>query len=134
MGVLGCRRARSIRSAGDGVTTTAIAAIAALAGILFLLLLAGHNITVVVVGANGSTEKKLRTLRRIKMRKKELIIKLDDKHLSGGEFCDLTIAKSLSREMRKNTVIVTMRGVEVLREQIPEDFNEAFKRTIRIEK
>ena len=126
--------ARSIRSAGDGVTTTAIAAIAALAGILFLLLLAGHNITVVVVGANGSTEKKLRTLRRIKMRKKELIIKLDDKHLSGGEFCDLTIAKSLSREMRKNTVIVTMRGVEVLREQIPEDFNEAFKRTIRIEK
>jgi hypothetical protein len=126
--------ARSIRSAGDNVTVTAIAAIAALAGILFLLLLAGHNITVVVVGANGSTEKKLRTLRRIKMRKKELIIKLDDKNLNGGDYCTLKIAKSLSREMRNNTVIVTMRGVEVLREQIPGDYNETFKRMILIVK
>ena len=126
--------ARSIRSAGDNVTLAAFAAIAALAGILFLLLLAGHNITVVVVGTRGSTQQKLRTLRRIKFRKKELIIKLDDKHLSGGEFCNLKIAKSLSKQMRKNTVIVTMRGAEVLREEIPEDFDKAFERTILIEK
>ncbi|HML68752.1 MAG TPA: Ig-like domain-containing protein [Clostridia bacterium] len=126
--------ARSIRSAGDNVTLAAIAAIAALAGILFLLLLAGHNITVVVVGTRGSAQQKLRTLRRMKFRKKELIVKLDDKHLSGGEFCNLKLAKTLSKQMRKNTIIVTMRGVEVLREEIPADFDEAFQRTIRIER
>lgn len=116
------------------MTAAAIAVIAALAGLFFLLLLAGHNITITVVGAFGSTEKKLRTLRRIKMRKKELILKLDDKNLNGGDYCTLKIAKSLSKEMRKNTVIVIMRGEEVLREQIPEDFNEAFQRTIFIQK
>ena len=126
--------ARSIRSTGDNVTLAAIAAIAALAGILFLLLLAGHNITVVVVGTRGSAQQKLRTLRRMKFRKKELIVKLDDKHLSGGEFCNLKLAKTLSKQMRKNTIIVTMRGVEVLREEIPADFDEAFQRTIRIER
>lgn len=61
-------------------------------------------------------------------------MKLDDKHLTGGEFCNLKIAKRLSKQMRKNTVIVTMRGAEVLREQIPEDFDRAFQRKILIEK
>lgn len=34
--------------------------------------------------------------------------------------------------MRGNTVVVTMRGAEVLRELIPEDFDETFRRKIQI--
>ena len=124
--------ARSIRSAGDSVTTAAIAISALAALLLLLLLFAGHNVTIVVVGTRGTSKQKLRTLRRIKLRKKELIVKLDDKHLAGGEFCDLKIAKSLSKQMRGNTVVVTMRGAEVLRELIPEDFDETFRRKIQI--
>ena len=128
--------ARSIRSAGDQVTTAVIvsAAVLALAALLLILLMAGHNVTVVVAGSRGATSQKLRTLRRIKFRKKELLIKLEEKHLQGGDFCDLKIARTLSRRMRNNTIIVTMRGAEVLRERIPEDFDEAFKRTLRIER
>ncbi len=126
--------ARSIRSAGDKVTLAAAGAIAVLAALALFLLMAGHNVTVVVVGSRGAAQQKLRTLRRIKSRKKELIIKLDEKHLTGGEFCDLKIAKPLSKKMRGNTVIVTMRGAEVLRELIPQDFDEAFRRSIQIER
>jgi hypothetical protein len=126
--------ARSIRSAGDNVTIAAAAAIALLAGLMLILLLAGHNVTIVVVGSRGAAQQKLRTLRRIKSRKKELIIKLEEKNLSGGEFCDIKIAKTLSKRMRGNTVVVTMRGAEVLRELIPQDFDEAFRRKILIER
>ncbi len=127
--------ARSLRSAGDQTLVTIVAiSLLALGLIAFLLLAAGHNVTVVVVGSRGTTQQKIRTLRRIKFRKKELLVKLEEKHLNGGEFCDLKIAKALSKQMRKNTVIVTMRGEEVLREQIPEDFDQAFQRTIRIER
>ena len=119
--------ARSLRSSADKATVIAAASLA-LAGLLILFLLAGHNIIVVV---NGS-EKKLRTLRRLRFRKQELIIPLNDKQLSGGRICTLKIAKSLIKRMRGNTVVLTMRGVEVLREQIPEDMNEAFERTIAI--
>jgi hypothetical protein len=36
--------------------------------------------------------------------------------------------------MRGNTIIVTMRGEEVLREMIPEDFDDSFRRKIMIER
>lgn len=36
--------------------------------------------------------------------------------------------------MRGNTIVVTMRGQEVLREWIPDDFDDAFQRTIQIER
>jgi hypothetical protein len=126
--------ARSLRSAGDNVTVAAAIAVAALAMILFLLLLNGYNITVVVVGSRGASEQKLRTLRRIKFRKKELLVKLDNKHLIGGEFADFKVAKTLSKKMRGNTIVVTFRGEEVLREMIPENFDEAFRRKIMIER
>ncbi|MBA4348050.1 MAG: hypothetical protein C0413_04280 [Clostridiales bacterium] len=126
--------ARSLRFAGDNVTIAAAIAIAALAMILFLLLLSGYNITVVVAGSRGASEQKLRTLRRIKFRKKEIVIKLENKHLIGGEFCDLKVAKSLSKKMRGNMIVVTMHGEEVLREMIPENFDEAFVRRIMIER
>jgi len=126
--------ARSLRSAGDNVTVAAAIAVAALAMILFLLLLSGYNITVVVAGSRGASEQKLRTLRRIKFRKKELVIKLENKHLIGGAFCDLKVAKTLSKKMRGNVIVVTMRGEEVLREMIPENFDEAFVRRIMIER
>jgi hypothetical protein len=126
--------ARSLRSAGDKITPQAIAAIAlgAIGLLLLILLMAGHNITVVVAGSRIASAKKMRTLRRIMFRKKELVIKLDEKQLAGGDYCDLKIAKTLSKSMRNNVVIVTMRGEVVLREQIPQDFNEAFRRTIQI--
>jgi len=126
--------ARSLRSGGDKVTIAAAIAVAALAMILFRLLLSGHNITVVVAGSRGASEQKLRTLRRIKFRKKELVIKLENKHLTGGEFCDLKVAKALTKQMRGNVIVVTMRGEEVLREMIPQNFDEAFVRRIMIER
>jgi hypothetical protein len=128
--------ARSLRSARDTITPAAAAAIAviALAAFMLILLLAGHNVTAVVVGTRGLAKQTLRTLRRIKFRKKELILKLDSKHLMDGEFCDLKIAKPLSKQMRGNTVVVVMRGTEVFREQIPQDFNESFRRKIMIDR
>jgi len=126
--------ARSLRSASDKVTLGAVLAIIALAAIAFALLLSGYNITVVVAGSRGASEQKLRTLRRIKFRKKELVIKLENKHLTGGAFCDLKVAKTLSKRMRGNVIVVTIRGEEVLREMIPENFDEAFRRRIMIER
>ena len=126
--------ARSIRSAGDNVTLAAALAIVALAAIAFALLFSGYNITVVVVGKRGASDQKLRTLRRIKFRKKELLVKLENKHLIGGEFADFKVAKALSKKMRGNTIVVTFRGEEVLRETLPDDFDEAFRRKIMIER
>ena len=120
--------ARSLRSGSNQATAAIVAGLLALGLLLILFFLAGHNIVVVV---NGS-QKKLRTLRKIRFKKQELIIPLNEKELSGGRVCTLKIAKSLTKQMRGNTVVLTMRGVETLRERIPEDMKEAFERTIVI--
>jgi len=126
--------ARSVRSEKDNVTPAAIATIVGGTGILLLLLLAiGHNVTVSVTGMMGGAEKNLRTMRRIKGRKKELVLKLDDKHIKGGQNVVIKLAKRYTKNMRGNTVVVTIRGVEVFRETIPEDYSEAFVRTILID-
>ncbi|MEN6635523.1 MAG: Ig-like domain-containing protein, partial [Clostridiaceae bacterium] len=125
--------ARSVRSIADNITPAAIATIGGAAALMLLLLLAiGHNVTVTVTGVLGGVEKNLRTLRRIKGRKKELIVKLQDSHVKDGQYVVVKLAKSLSKDMRGNTVVVTIRGAEVFREMIPEDNKEAFVRTILI--
>ncbi len=126
--------ARSVRSAKDNITPAAIATIAGGAGILLLLLLAiGHNVTVTVTGMMGGAEKNLRTMRRIKGRKKVLVLKLDDKQIKGGQSVVIKLAKRYTKNMRGNTVVVTVRGAEVFRETIPENYDEAFVRTILID-
>jgi hypothetical protein len=126
--------ARSVRSAKDNVTPAAVATIAGAAALMIFLLLAiGHNVTITVTGMLGGAEKNVRTLRRLRGRKKEFIIKLDNQHVKGGKYAVVKLAKALSKEMRGNTVVVNLRGVEVLREMIPEDNKEAFIRTIPID-
>ena len=93
----------------------------------------GRSAPPAVTGALGGAEKKLRTLRRIKGRKKELIVKLEGKHIRGGRYTVVKLAKALSKEMRGNTVVVTIRGIEVFREMIPQDNKEAFIRKIPID-
>ena len=126
--------ARTIRSAADGFSPAAIALIALCLAILILLLLAsGFNVTVSVATAAGGNERKLRSMRRIKFRKEELVIKLDNKHVAGGEFVTLSLAKHLTKRMRGNTVVLNIRGKEVLREQIPENMDKAFSRELAID-
>ena len=72
-------------------------------------------------------------MRRIRGRKKELVLKLDDKHIKGGQYVVIKLAKRYTKNMRGNTVVLTIRGVEVFRETIPEDNKEAFIRTILID-
>ena len=127
--------ARSLRSAGEGISPAAIAALAVAlaAAILFLFLAASYNITVTVFGISGGADKKIRAMRRIKFRKQELVIKLEDRHVKGGEYVNLKIAKQLSKKMRNNWVVVTLHETEILRVQIPEDMDEAFQRKIMLE-
>ncbi len=126
--------ARSVRSAKDNVTPAAVATIAGAAALMIFLLLAiGHNVTITVTDMLGGAEKNVRTLRRLRGRKKEFIIKLDNQQVKGGKYAVVKLAKALSKEMRGNTVVVNLRGVEVLREMIPEDNKEAFIRTISID-
>ncbi|NLI52951.1 MAG: hypothetical protein GX417_01345, partial [Clostridiales bacterium] len=122
---------RSVRSAADNVSPAAIALIAlAAAALIFLLLLSGFNVTVTVYNAKTGTEKKLRSLRRVMFRKKELVIKLEDRHIAGGEYGNLKLARHLTKRMRGNTLVVTIRGEEALRERIPEDMDRAFEREL----
>ena len=62
------------------------------------------------------------------------MIKLDNHHVAGGEYGNLKIAKHLTKKMRDNWIVVTIRGREVLREQIPHDMDEAFQRKLTIER
>ena len=61
------------------------------------------------------------------------MIKLDERQVQGGRFAKIKIAKHLTRKMRGNWIIVEVKGVEVLREQVPEDINEAYRRKITLE-
>jgi hypothetical protein len=126
--------ARSVRSAKDNITPAAVATIAGAAALMIFLLLAiGHNVTITVTGVLGGAEKNVRTMRRLRGRKKEFIVKLESNQVKGGKYAVVKLAKALSKEMRGNTVVVTLRGVEVLREMIPEDNKEAFIRRIPID-
>ncbi|MEN6418518.1 MAG: Ig-like domain-containing protein [Clostridiaceae bacterium] len=122
--------ARQLRKDGAAWGVAAVAGGLGLAGLLIILLLIGNNVTVRVFGEAVGEEKKLRTMRRIRFRKDKLIIKLENKHVSGGEYATIHVAKHLTKRMRKRTIVVTLRGQEVLSELIPEDINEAFKRKI----
>ena len=87
----------------------------------------------IVFNALRGTQSKVRTLRRIKFRRKELIIKLEAKHIAGGEHVNIRIAKHLTKRMRKNWVVVQILGKEVLRIQIPEEMDRAFQCELPIE-
>jgi len=101
-------------------------------GLFLILLLIGNNVTIRVFGEAVGEEKKLRTMRHIRFRKDTLIIKLENKHVSGGEYATIHVAKHLTKRMRTRTIVITLRGQEVLSEMIPEDINEAFKRKIKL--
>ncbi len=126
--------ARSVRSAADTITTAGTATIAAASAALLLLifLLASYNVTFGVRKTAGGAEKKLRTLRRVKLPKKVLVIQLENRQIAGGEYVILRLAKVLSKNMRGKTVVVTINGGEVLREMVPEDTKEAFVRLINL--
>ncbi len=124
--------ARSLRNSGTSWGIAAIAGGLGLAALILILLFAGHNVTVTVFGESLGETKKLRALRRILFRRDKLIIKLENKHVSGGEYANIHVAKHLTKRMRKRTIVITVRGQEVLSEYIPEDINEAFQRKIEL--
>ncbi len=123
---------RSLRGRDATLTTVALA-IAVAATVLLLLLFAGYNVIVTIVNVPFAEEKKIRAMRRIMFERKEFVIKLDQRHILGGRFAKIKLAKYLTRKMRGNWIIVEIKGVEVLREQIPEDANEAFRCKITLE-
>jgi hypothetical protein len=98
--------------------------------LLFLFLLGGYNITVSVFGFVLSQEKRVRLMRRILFRKEVLVLELKGKHIRGGKYAVIRIAKLLTKRMRNRTIVVKIEGREVLHEVIPEDMKEAFKRKI----
>ncbi len=124
--------ARQLRQAGAGWGIAAVAGGLGLVGLFLILLLIGNNVTIRVFGEAVGEEKKLRTMRHIRFRKDTLIIKLENKHVSGGEYATIHVAKHLTKRMRTRTIVITLRGQEVLSEMIPEDINEAFKRKIEL--
>ena len=129
--------ARSLRNARgdlDFVTIAGMSAGAAGLLLLIILLLGGYNISFSVFGFALSDEKRLRKLRRIMFRKETLVIRLKGKQVRNGEYGVLRIAKHLTKRMRNRTIVVEVDGREVLRELIPEDMDQAFKRDIPLGK
>ncbi|NCC22258.1 MAG: tandem-95 repeat protein [Alphaproteobacteria bacterium] len=124
--------ARSLKS-GDSPTLMIALAIAAAAGLLLLLLFAGYNVIVTVINVPFTQEKKIRAMRRIMFAREEFVIKLEQRHIQGGRFARIKIAKHLTKKLRGSWIIVQLQGAEVLREQVPEDANEPFRRKITLE-
>jgi len=124
--------ARTLRKAGAGMVAAIAAAAVGLAALAFFLLYLGYNITVRVIGPFGQEEKKLRTLRRMSFKKKLLIIQLSEAQVAGGKRAEIRLAKQLVKSMRGNEFAIDLRGERVLREQVPDDANEAIRRTISL--
>ena len=124
--------ARSIRGGNNAASIAVISAlaVAAAAAIMLMLLFAGYNVIVTVTHVPFAEERKIRAMRRIMFQKKEFVIDLEKRHVAGGKFAKIKLAKHLTKKMRGNWIIVRIQGVEVLREQIPEDADKAFIRKI----
>ncbi len=126
--------ARSLRGADAATRAWLITGLSALAlALILLLLFGGSNVTVRVFGLAIGEEKRLRTMRRIRFRRKVITVKLDNKQVRGGKYATIKLAKHLTRRMRGRWVVVEVRGREVLREQVPEDAKKAFNRRIPLE-
>ncbi len=98
--------------------------------LLLLLLLFWRNVTVTVYAAEG--EKALRSTRRLKRRKDEVIVSVSRQTARGGASGTVTLSKAFTKRMRGKTLIVEQEGTELLRTQVPEDADDRF--TAQIER
>jgi hypothetical protein len=101
--------------------------------LLLLLFLLLYNVSVMVNGRDDKgQEKLLRTIRRLKSKKDEVIVSLKGKHTIGGIDGMVELTKAFTRRMRGNRLTIEVEGVNVLSVVIPDDADEKFQ--ARIEK
>ena len=99
----------------------------ALAILLILLLLLWRNVKIVVY---GDDEKALRTIRKLKRRRGEVVAQIDQAQINDGVSGKVSLSRVFTKRMRGNTLVVKVGRLVVLRTLIPDDSDGRFEQTI----
>jgi hypothetical protein len=89
--------------------------------LLILILLLWRNVIVAICAVNeDGSQKELRTYKRLRMSRKTLEIKLNERHITGSTYGRVTLSRGLSRRMQNKILLVTIDGGPVLQEAVPD--------------
>ena len=96
--------------------------------IIPLLLLLLPNVFVKVYGRDDKGQVKLlRTVRRLKRKRDEVIVSLKARHVSGSTHGMVELSKAFTRRMRDCRLILEVEGDRVISVAIPRDADGRFK-------
>jgi uncharacterized repeat protein (TIGR02543 family) len=99
--------------------------------LLLLLLLLLYNVSVMVYGQDGqSREKRLRTVRRLKRRRDEVIVSLKDRDVSGSTHGMVELTKTFTRRMRDRRLTIEVENARVISVVVPDDADGRFQARI----
>ena len=99
-----------------------------LAGLILLcllLLLLWYNVKITLL--MGENDKPVRTLRKLRRRRDEVIVAIETDKMQGSTHGVIILARAFSRRMRGNTLVVMVDDAEVLRTRVPEDQEGRFE-------
>jgi hypothetical protein len=96
--------------------------------IIPLLLLLLPNVSVRVYGRDDKgQEKLLRTVRRLKRKKDEVIVPLKARHVSGSTYGMAELTKGFTRRMRERRLTLEVEGVRIISVVVPDDTDGRFQ-------
>ncbi|NMC57375.1 MAG: tandem-95 repeat protein, partial [Eubacteriaceae bacterium] len=102
----------------------------ALAIIIIFFLLA-YNIKITAIANNGSGEEKLlKTKKKLKMRKDEVIVALKQKDFEESEYIKVELTKNFTKAMKGRILIVMLNKAEIIRTRIPDNAKGRFALTV----
>ena len=101
--------------------------LAGLALLLILLLLFWRNVKVTMY---DDKEKKLRSIRRLRRKKDEVLVTVEERATRGSAWGIVTLGRPFTRRMRGNTLTILQNETEVLSVQVPEDADKRFEARI----
>jgi len=121
--------AKGYWQASDGKAVWYIS-VAVLALIIIILLLAYNiKITAIVNGGSGE-EKVLKTKKKLKMRKDEVIVALKQKDFEESDYIKVELTKSFTKAMRGRALVVMLNKAEIIRTRIPDNAEGKYGFTI----
>ena len=103
------------------------ASVLALIIIIFLL---AYNIKITAIVSDGGEDSILKTKKKLKMRKDEVIVTLKQKDFEGSDYIKAELTKSFTKAMRGRTLIVMLNKTEIIRTRIPDNAEGRFGLTV----